>query len=186
MLKKIVPSLLIAGAALTSVSAAEQAAGPYVGFEFGFNFNLYNDDRFDGAATTFALTFNVASNFSASVLHERGNLSGEEDGNRADIDTSANQIRANYKVWSSDTQEVSLFLGFGNITYTGDLDDSALLGDLGAKYVPVKSKTGPVQGQLDIHANYRYARVEEQGVGLTEDVDDLGGFQIGLGVGLFF
>jgi hypothetical protein len=187
MLKNIVPSLLLAGAVLAPAAAADaSAAGPYVGFEFGFNFNLYNDDRLDGAATTFALTFPVSSNFSASVVHERGNITGKNDGNQADIDTEANEIRATYQVWGSDTQAVKLFLGFGNIQYTGDLNDSALLGDLGAQYVPVKSKTGPVTGQLDIHANYRYAKITPDNVGLGDDLDDMGGFQIGLGVGLFF
>ncbi len=187
MLKHIVPALLVAGAVLTPVAAADNAVtGPYVGFEFGFNFNLYNDDRFEGAATSFALVFPIGSRMSAAVVHERGNLQGSEDGDDIDADSSANTIRMNYSVWGNDSQDVSLFLGFGHIRYTGDIDDSALVGDLGARYVPVKSKTGPVTGQLDIHANYRYARIDSQGVGLSEDADDMGGFQIGLGVGIFF
>lgn len=188
MLKKIVPSLAVLGALAAPAAAAD---GPYVGFEFGFDFQMFNDDRVEGAAGTFALTFPVGSNLSISIVHERGNITVEENAVTEEGNTEGNKIQVNYNVWQNDTQAVGLYLGFGNMRYDFDgapiADDTALLADLGAKYVPVSAKTGPVKGQIDVHAAYRYAKISPvTPAGMGDVFDDLGGFVIGLGAGIFF
>lgn len=187
MLKSIVPSLLLVGA-VASASAADAAPAQdnVLGFEFGAAFGLMNDSRLDSVGTNFQIFLPVGSRFTAGVFHETGNITGDEDGNDADINYKLTEMRFGVDVWESATQEVTVVLGFGNIDYTNDLDDSTLVGDLGIKYTPIKAKTGPVTGSLNINATYRYAEVEDQNIGLNEDADDMGGFQLGLGAGLAF
>lgn len=181
-------SLCCLGALLSTAAAAEEDPRYYLGFDFGFNFNLMNDDRFEGAATSFALYFPIKGNLSGGVYHERGNLTGTEDGAQIDLNTAVYEVRITYAVWANDAQELALFLGLGHGSYTdgGAIDESSFIGDVGAKFSPIKGTAGPVNGALDIHANYRYSDIGDEALGLTEDVGDMGGFQIGLGVGLYF
>ncbi len=176
----------VAAVATSGLAAADQDVRYHLGFDFGFTFNLYNDDRLEGASTSFALVFPIKDRLYAGVYHERGNISGDEDGVTADIDVAVYQIRVGYAVWANASQELSLFLGLGHGAYTGDLDDGIFVGDIGVKFAPFAGERGPIKGQFDIRANYRYARIDDVAGVLTEDIDDLGGFQIGVGVGIYF
>jgi len=186
VLARCLSPLLAAAVATSGLAAADQDVRYHLGFDFGFTFNLYNDDRLEGASTSFALVFPIKDRLYASVYHERGNIHGDEDGFTTDIDVAIYQVRVGYAIWANASQELSLFIGLGHGSYTGDIDDGIFIGDIGVKFAPFAGERGPIKGQLDVRANYRYARIDDVDAGLDEDIDDLGGFQIGLGVGIYF
>lgn len=188
MLKSLVPALLVAGS-MTSAMAEDQAQQPVIGFEFGANFNLFNDSRFEGNSTFFALVFPVGKTFNVAVYHEEGRIHGEEDGNDDNYDVDINQIRVGIDLWESPngSQEVALNLGFGHASYTEDIDEDELVTDIAVRYTPIKAKNGPVVGALNVNAAYRYAPLNNVFPNnLNRNIDDLGGFVIGLGAGLYF
>ena len=186
MLKSIVPALLVIGSVSSVI--AEDTAQSVVGFEFGATFNLYNDSRFDGNSTNFALVFPVGKSFNISVYHEQGHIHGQEDGADTNYDVDINQIRVGIDVWESQngSQQVALQLGFGNASYTGGITEDEMVTDVAVRYSPIRAKNGPVAGALNVTATYRYAPLNNVAGGLTNTVDDLGGFMIGLGAGLYF
>jgi len=186
MLKSIVPALLLVGS-MTSVMAEDQAAQPVVGFEFGANFNLYNEGIFEGTSTNFALVFPVGNRFTFGVYHENGHIHAQDGGADANIDVDINQIRAGIDLWESanGSQDVAVVLGFGSASYTEDIDEDEMVVDIGVKYSPIKAKNGPVVGALNINAAYRYAPLNNITI-VGEDINDIGGFIIGLGAGLYF
>lgn len=188
MIKSIVPALLVVGGACSAL-AEDQVAKPLLGFEFGASFNLYNDSRFEGNGTHFSLIYQVDARLKAAVYHEQGHIHGEENGNDANIDVTINQFRVGLDLWTSSngSQDVGLMFGFGSASYTEDIDTNELVADVVVRYSPIRAKNGPVVGALNINASYRYAPLDNVNIGgFTAAIDDLGGFIIGLGAGLYF
>lgn len=185
MIKHLAPALL-ALAGLGGLAAEEQASRPTLGFEFGAGFHLYNDDRFDGTSVNFALMYQVNSVIRAGIYHEGGHIHGEEDGADVNYDTDIVEFRIGVDLALAKTQSVALVLGIGHAEYTEDIDESEMVFDAAIRYTPVRAASGPVIGELAINAAYRYAPMNDVGSGLTEDLDDLGGFIVGLGAGLYF
>jgi len=188
MLKSVIP-VVLAAAGISSAVAEEGALKTLIGFEFGTAYHLYNDQRFDGITTTFALAYQVNSRIAAGVYHEQGHIHGEENGTDASIDISVNQFRLGTTVGAADSgaHRVGIKFGFGSASYSGDIDTSELVADLEIDYSPIVSRQGPVVGALTIVAAYRYAPLDNVAIGgFTDTIDDLGGFILGLAAGLYF
>jgi hypothetical protein len=187
MLKSIVPALLIAGAAM-SAQAAD--GDKLLGFEFGVGYHLVDDSRFEGTDANFGLVLPIGQKFDVVVYHEVGRYNGKQNGERCVIDADANELRFRVSAWEGETQAVKVFLGIGyqdlNIDQ-GTNSVSSLVADLGINFTVLKTKSGPVKGELAINANYRYFKFAETGTdNLDDDVSKLGGFIIGVNAGLFF
>lgn len=189
MLKKIVPSLLIAGAAITSASAAEGAAAPIVGFEFGVNYILPFDDRYEGASTTFAIVFPLGASSSLSVYHENLRLSGDDEGSDDDVDGSINQLRFQTLIWSGDKQDIGLVVGVGHGSYEFDFDGdevSGIVGDVAAQFTVIKAKNGPVLGEANLNVGARFSPFANDIDFNTDEVTDMNSLILGLSAGVFF
>lgn len=188
MLKKLIPSLALVGSLMTGAQAAE--GDKLLGFEFGVAYHLLDDSRFDGVSTNFGLVLPVGQKFDVVVYHEVGNYYGKEDGDKANIDSNVSELRFRVNVWENETQAVKLLLGIGYADM--DFDDgndevSNVVGDLGINYTAFKSKSGPVKGEIALNALYRWLKFEDTFTSnLNDEVNELGGFIIGVNAGLYF
>src|SRR4051812_11895740 len=111
MLKSIIPSLLIAGAAIsTSAFAAEPASQDLLGFEFGVGFQIYEDDRFEGVNANLGVVIPVGQKFEIVVFHEsaKGTFRDSVNGSdvRADNTFSTNELRFRLTAWENESQAV--------------------------------------------------------------------------------
>ncbi len=188
MLKKLIPTLAIVGSIFTGAQAAE--GDKFLGFEFGVNYHLLDDSRYDGASMNFGLVLPVGQKFDVVVYVEKGAFTGKEDDTRSEIETNVTELRFRVPVFESETQSVKLMLGMGYGEYNfDDFDDeiSGIVGDLGVNYAFFKTKSGPVKGELALNALYRWSEITEVDTDLPGDtVDSMGGFIIGLSAGLYF
>lgn len=190
MLKSIVPALLIAGASLTAVQAADGASDKVLGFEFGVNYHLIEDRRFEGASTNFGLVLPIGQKFDVVIYGEDGRYFGKEDGQECEVESSAYEMRFRVTAWEGETQAVKVMLGIGyqDVNIDDDTDNGgAPIADLGIAFTVIKTKSGPVKGELGINAFYRYFRFQDMDTAdLNEPVNKLGGFGIGVSAGLYF
>ncbi len=202
MLKSIIPTLLIAGAAIsTSAFAAEPASQDLLGFEFGVGFGLYQDSRIEGINANMGVVLPIGQKFEIEVYHEVGKATFKDTVGgvtvRSNTDFGVNELRFRLTAWQSDAQEVKFLLGIGyfdnsiRVTQpvTTTISQSGNVADLGIDYTVVKAKSGPVKGQLAINAIYRFARandISNLGLGGMRPVGDYSGVIIGATAGLYF
>jgi hypothetical protein len=178
---------------LSTISKAENV----VGFEAGVNYlGLANDNRLTATATTFSLVFPIDAGLSAAVYHETSRIKGEDktSGVTEENITSnleVNELRIAKEIISTPIR-AGLFLGLGHgsaSSDTGALSGDALVVDVGAKITPL-SKQGKVsEAKISIELLYRFFDIDPVdafGGGVTDEVDDLGGFGIGINVGILF
>ena len=189
-MKSLVPSLLLLGAVATSIQAADQSSDKVLGFEFGVGYHLVDDNRFHGTDMNFGLVIPVGQKFDVVVYHEAGVYDGKQNNNKSLAKTEANELRFRVSVWDGESQAVKLFLGMGyqDANYDdGAVTVSNLVADLGINFTVIKTKSGPVKGEIAINAAYRYFKfAENNNSNLNDPVSKLGGFIIGVNAGLFF
>jgi hypothetical protein len=188
MLKSIVPALLIAGAAM-SAQAAD--GDKLLGFEFGVGFHLVDDSRYEGTDVNFGLVLPVGQKFDVVVYHEVASFRGSDtdDNDRSNVHSDINELRFRLSAWESEAMAVKIFLGMGFAEQNEDESGTewgSTVADIGINFTALKSKSGPVKGELAINAFYRYNKFEAQGLNLDDDLTKLGGFVIGLTAGLYF
>ena len=189
MLKSIVPALLIAGAAM-SAQAAD--GDKLLGFEFGVGYHLVDDSRFDGTDINFGLVIPVGQKFDVVIYRENGTYNGKQDALKATAKADFNELRFRVSAWEGETQAVKIFLGMGYGTVQTAVPAgtaSALVADVGINFTVLKTKSGPVKGEIALNAAYRHFRFNEiapANVPLTDGLSKLGGFIIGADVGLYF
>ena len=187
-MKALVPSLLLLGAvATTSLSAADQASDKLLGFEFGVGFHLVEDSRYDGTDANFGLVIPVGQKFDVVIYHEVGRYFGKQEGEHSQIDNDVNELRFRVAAWDGESQAVKIFLGIGYSD--ADIDGnsvSAPIADIGVNFTVIKTKSGPVKGEVAINAAYRYFRFDDVNGDLNDPVTKLGGFIIGVNAGLYF
>jgi hypothetical protein len=190
MLKSLIPSLVIAGAIMTSsAQAAEGSADKLIGFEFGVGYHLTDDSRYEGVDTNFGLVIPVGQKFDVVVYHEIGRYYGKQDGAKSNIDSDVDQLRFRVTAWENEKMAVKLLLGIGYADMTEketSTDFSQVVADAGVNLTVLKAHSGPVKGEIAINAVYRHLKFEEQNLNLTDDLGKLGGFVIGMNAGLFF
>jgi hypothetical protein len=191
-MKALVPSLLLLGAvATTSLSAADQASDKVLGFEFGVGYHLVDDSHYEGTDINFGLVIPVGQKFDVVVYHESGVYTGKQDGVNSTADTDANELRFRVAVWDGESQAVKLVLGLGyqNVNFDpngADTSVSAIVADLGVNFTVIKTKSGPVKGEIALNAFYRHFRFADTDTDLDDDSKKLGGFIIGVNAGLYF
>lgn len=185
-MRGMIPTLLCVAAG--AVSAAEdQAAVYHLGFEFGGSFVLANDDRFEGYNGSFGLSFPVSGSLKAGVTHERGHLTGEQNATTLEVNTSGFLVNIRYAIINVEKMELDLQAGLGWVEFDGDIDDETMVAEIAALFAPIKSMQGPIKARMDVRAAYRWEQISEvDSFGSGEEVDDLGGFFIGLGAGIYF
>jgi hypothetical protein len=194
MLKSLTSVVLIAGslgslAAEEKVMAEKQVPKPILGFEFGASANLFSDNRFEGNATNFALAYQVSRRIQACVYHEQGHIHGEENNTDINIDVNLTEFRVGLDIWSNEggSQEVALMVGIGQVQYTEGITASEGMADIAVRYSPIRVKSGPVIGTMNLNFAYRYSALNNLAIaGFTRRLEDLGGFVIGLGAGVHF
>jgi hypothetical protein len=188
MLKALIPSLVLAGAFMGS-SAQAADGDKLIGFEFGVGYHLVDESRYDGVSTNFGLVLPVGQKFDVVIYHEVGRYYGKQDGDKSNIESDINEMRFRVTAWENEKMAVKLLLGIGYADMTekeGGDDFSQVVADLGVNFTVLKTTSGPVKGEIALNALYRHLKFEEQSLNLTDDVDSLGGFVIGVNAGLFF
>ena len=159
-----------------------------IGFKFGVGYYAsLNDDRFEGASNNFSLIIPIDAGFSAAVYHENGNINGKQDGKTIDADIDISELRVSKDLVNSKSVSASLFLGAGNGEVESiDFHDSSLVGDIGTELIFVKKIGKVTEAMLAVNMLYRYFHISPVTGVLTEEIDDLGGFVLGLNLSILF
>lgn len=114
---------------------------------------------------------------------------------RVDNRITTQELRFRATAWENEIQEVKVVFGFGyftnqftNTTQGATGSQSGIAADLGIDYVFLKSKSGPVKGQLAIDAIYRFARPNAvvNPPFFSKPVTSYNGVIFGLAAGLYF
>jgi hypothetical protein len=188
MLKTLIPSLVLAGAFMTT-SAQAAEGDKLLGFEFGVGYHLVDDSRYEGVDTNFGLVIPVGQKFDIVVYHEVGSYYGKQDGVKSTIDSTVDELRFRVSAWENETMAVKLVLGIGYADMAesdGAPEFSQVVADLGINFTIMKAKSGPVKGEIALNALYRHLKFEEVDTALADNLSKLGGFIIGVNAGLYF
>jgi len=166
--------------------AAENAKS-FVGFEFGINYFLPNESTLEGSGRYFSLLFPINENFTVGILHETDKYSGEktvEDVKvNMDLDITINELKISKDVGFMITP----FLGIGSASISNDLEETAIVGDIGVKITPLEDKKEQVKTKLSIDLLYRFMPINSiELYGDNKSVDDLGGFSISANFAMLF
>jgi hypothetical protein len=215
MLKALVPSLVLVSAiasvqaediapAVPTAPAAPQVENPapvapvrapFLGCEFGVSYHLFNDNRYSGASSNFAVVLLIDTKMKAALYHESGRYYGTDSiagaTFRNNLGSDITEIRFRVTVVDGGEQDVQLMLGMGYASYNSDVagtNASAPVIDSGIHLTALKKTSGPVQMEIGINALYRYSRFSDLNMltAACPPVYDLGGFVFGLNAGLFF
>ena len=159
-----------------------------IGFKFGVGYYAsLNDNRFEGASSNFSLIIPIDAGLSAAVYHENGNINGKQDGKTIDADIDISELRVSKDLVNSKSVSASLFLGAGNGEVESiDFHDSSLVGDIGTELIFVKKIGKVTEAMLAVNMLYRYFHISPVTGVLTEEIDDLGGFVLGLNLSVLF
>ena len=159
-----------------------------IGFKFGVGYYAsLNDNRFEGASSNFSLIIPIDAGLSAAVYHENGNINGKQDGKTIDADIDISELRVSKDLVNSKSVSASLFLGAGNGEVESiDFHDSSLVGDIGTELIFVKKIGKVTEAMLAVNMLYRYFHISPVTGVLTEEIDDLGGFVLGLNLSILF
>ena len=169
------------------VAEAAETGKKFVGFEFGINFLLPNESTLNGSGRYFSLLFPIDKGISVGVFHETDKYSGEKTvggiKQRRDLDVTINEIRF-YK--DMDFMVVP-FLGIGSASISKGLEETAIVGDIGAKITPLETTGELTNTKLSIDLLYRFMPINS--TDLYDDngsIDDLGGFAISVNFAVLF
>jgi hypothetical protein len=182
-MRKVVSALTALVFCLCFVVLAKAADMKMVGFDYGVNFIKPSDSRFDAYSTAFTLYVPVSSKMMVGYMHENVNMSGEDNGTSARGPVTVDALRMVLNLADINGVTVSglMDVGVGNANI-GALTDTAPIGDIGVgvTYIPLKGDT--IKASLGVTLMYRFFKVDSTnlfGAG-TDNVDDLGGFGVGL------
>ena len=90
MLKTLIPSLVLAGAFMTT-SAQAADGDKLLGFEFGVGYHLVDDSNYEGVSTNFGLVIPVGQKFDVVIYHEAGSYHGKQDDDKSNAESDVNE-----------------------------------------------------------------------------------------------
>ncbi|HEA68421.1 MAG TPA: hypothetical protein ENI07_16605 [Desulfobacterales bacterium] len=181
-------AVVLIGFSPNSLAEEQKEEKRVIGFKFGIGYYaLLNDDRFDGSSNNFSLIIPIDAGLSAAVYHESGNITGKQDGKTISSDLTIYELRVSKELATSKNLSASVFLGAGNGEIeSGDFHDSSLVADIGAELSVLKNIRGTAEASLSVNLLYRYFNISPVADVLTDDIDDLGGFVLGLNLSVLF
>lgn len=174
------------------VTEAAETGEKFVGFEFGINYLLPNESSLDGSGRYFSLLFPIDKGISVGIFHETDKYSGEKtvDGNKVtrDLDVTINEIRLFKNIDFNDMNFMVVpFLGIGSASISEDLDETAIVGDIGTKITPLKTTGELSETKLSIDLLYRFMPINSTRLyGDSKSINDLGGFVISANFAVLF
>lgn len=182
--------ILIFGFSL--IAEAAETGKKFVGFEFGINYLLPNESSLEGSGRYFSLLFPINKEISVGVFHETDKYSGERTVGvvkvTRDLDVTINEIRLSKNIdFKNKNFMVVPFLGIGSASISKDLDETAIVGDIGTKITPLKTPGELTETKLSIDLLYRFMPINSTNLyGDSKSINDLGGFVISANFAVLF
>jgi len=182
-------AVVLIGFSTTGLAADQKEPRRVIGFKFGVGYYaLLNDDRFEGSSNNFSLIIPIDAGLSAAIYHESGNLNGKQDGKTISSDSTIYELRVAKELKRfNNNLSASVFLGAGNGEIeSGEFHDNSLVADLGAEFSVVKNIGQTAEAGLSVNLLYPYFNISPVADVLTDVIDDLGGFVLGLNLSVLF
>ncbi|MDD5773815.1 MAG: hypothetical protein PHX78_10165 [bacterium] len=167
---------------LLGISSISQAADKIIGFSSGVNFIKPSDKRFTGQGSNFSLVLPIDQGTEVVIYHETSRLNGKEVAAVCNVNLDIEELRIQKEI----AGPVSVVLGSGWANLSGGIADGASIVDVGVKITPMSTLGKYSTVELSIDVMYRFLKIANAAVLVTDPVGKLDGFAAGINVSLLF
>ncbi len=182
-------AVALIGFSSNSLAEEQKEEKRVIGFKFGIGYYaLLNDDRFEGSSNNFSLIIPIDAGLSVAIYHESGNIDGKQDEKTISLDSTIYELRISKElIRFNNNLSTVIFLGAGNGEIESEkVHDTSLVADIGAEFSVLRNMGETAEASLSVNLLYRYFNITSVADVLTDDIDDLGGFVLGLNLSVLF